>query len=162
MRPTLLSGLLHGLFVIAKAALLFLACLFLFTTPSYGAETSGSAASVLGDTVSWALLAGVFTPLLTSLAQQPRWTGAVRVVVGIVISVVVAVLTLLANGSLNDGAQTVLSIVALVVVTSAASYKAIWQPSGVAPKLENATSKTPPAAPDPGDVPVANADPRNL
>lgn len=138
-------------------ALLFTAalCAFALTAPAYAADGANATGNkALLDTASWALLAGVLTPLLTSLAQQPRWTGSTRTVVGVLISVVIGVVTLLANGSLNDGAQTVLSVIALVVVTSAAAYKTIWQPMGVAPKIENATSKTPPSAPDPSGRPA--------
>lgn len=147
---TLLRLLLMGL--------AFLAALLAFTTsPAFAEEAASSTPAVLGDTASWALLAGFLTPLLTSVVQQPTWTSRTRTLVAVVASVIVGVVTLLANGSFNDGPQTVLSIVALVVVTSATAYKTIYVPSGIAPAIENATSKTPPQAPDPSGT--APADP---
>jgi hypothetical protein len=93
----------------------------------------------LGDTVSWGALAGVFTPLLTSIVQRPNWTKQKRTVVGVLVSVVIGVLTCLADGSL-DHAATVLMTLTAVVVASAATYKTLWQPSGIAGGIENATS----------------------
>lgn len=147
-------------------ALLALAVTFLLTlliAPALAADgTVGETVretTVWTDSAQWLILAGVLTPLVTSIAQQPRWTGTVRTIVGMVAAVVVGVLTLLANGTLdnvlNSGASTWLSLLALVVGASAAAYKTIWQPIGLAPKIENATSKTPPAAPDPGPTPPA-------
>lgn len=130
---------------LAALALAFIVALLLFTPPAFAAGDAGSStAAVLGDTASWALLAGFLTPLLTSVVQQPQWSSRVRTLVAVVASVIVGVVTLLANGSFNDGAQTVLSIVALVVVTSATAYKTIYVPAGIAPAIERATSKTPP------------------
>lgn len=106
-------------------------------------QASTSALSMLADTASWAMLAAVVTPLLTSVAQRPSWPKRVRVAISVAVSVVVALVTLLANGAFNEGPQTVLSIIALVVVTSAASYRNIWKPSGIALAIESATSPKP-------------------
>ena len=147
--------------VLAVLALAGGLLLTLFAAPALAAEGIPSAheTSVWTDSAQWLILAGVLTPLITSVVQQPKWTGTVRTIVGVVASVVIGVLTLLANGTLNDvlndGASTWLSLLALVVGAAAAAYKTIWVPMGVAPKIENATSKTPPATPDPGPVPPA-------
>lgn len=129
-------------------ALLFL--LALSISPAAAAALDGSSSvaanAALLDTASWALLAGFLTPLLTSVVQQPQWSRTVRTVVGVLASVVTGVITLLANGAFNDGPQTVLSILALVVVTSGASYRTLWGPVGVAPKIETATSPGPSTA----------------
>lgn len=143
--------------LLGLALLWLLALLFVGGTSAFAADASASSYAVLTDTASWALLAGFLTPLLTSVVQQPTWTSRTRTIVATLASVVVGVITLLANGAFNDGPQTVLSVLALVVVTSATAYKNLWVPSGVAPKIENATSKTPPGVPDPSDT--APADP---
>ena len=148
--------------LLALTALLLAASLLL-AGPAQAAEAASSTPAVLGDTASWALLAGVLLPLLTSVVQQPKWTKRVRTIVAVVVSVVAAVVTLLANGSFNDGPQTVLTIVALVVATSATMYKTVYVPLGIAPAIENATSKNPPYAPDHSDESPAEAgmkDPR--
>lgn len=93
----------------------------------------------LGDTVSWGALAGVLTPLLTSIVQRPTWSKQKRTVIGVLVSIVVGLLTCLADGTL-DNAATLLATVTVVIVASAAAYKSLWQPSGVAPSLEHATT----------------------
>lgn len=151
---------MHTLLRLMAMALLFVVALLTFTTaPSFAEEAASSTPAVLGDTASWALLAGFLTPLLTSVVQQPTWTSRTRTLVAVVASVVAGVVTLLANGAFNDGPQTVLSIIALVVVTSATAYKTLWVPSGIAPKIENATSKSPPAPQVPDPSGTAPADP---
>jgi hypothetical protein len=96
----------------------------------------------LGDTAAWGLLAGVITPLLTSVVQRPTWSSRKRTVWGVVVSVVIGVLTCLADGTL-DHATTVLATVAAVVVVSATTYKALWKPSGVTDSIEVATTPGP-------------------
>lgn len=128
---------------ILGALLALLSMIALLTTPpAYAADGSSETPKALLDTASWALLAGVLTPLVTSVVQQPQWTGRVRTLVAVIASAVIGVVTLFANGALNDGPQTVLSVVALVVVTSATAYKNLWVPAGVAPAIERATSTT--------------------
>lgn len=99
---------------------------------------------VVLDTVSWGLIAGVLTPWLTSVVQQPRWTNRTRAWVGAGISLVVGVLTCLANGDLHvQEGQTVLATIAAVVVAAQAAYSQLWKPTGVSPAIESATSRTP-------------------
>lgn len=94
------------------------------------------------DSASWALILGVLTPLLTSLVQQPKWTDRVRSIVGAVVAVVVGVLTVLANGGFED-TTSALGVIAIVLVASQASYRNLWKPTLVAPKIEAATSPGP-------------------
>jgi hypothetical protein len=96
---------------------------------------------VILDTVSWGLILGIVTPLVTSLAQRPNLSSQRRTVIGVIVSVAVGVLTCLANGDFhwNEG-QTVLSTIAVVLVASQASYLGMWKPSRIATNLENATS----------------------
>lgn len=131
-------------------AMVLIAVVVVLLTPfaAFAADegTGGTVASnsAFLDSASWMLLAGVLTPLITSFVQQGRWTGTTRTIIGVVASVIVGIVTLLANGTLeetfNDGTVTGLSLLALVVVTSAAAYKTIWVPVGVAPALERVTS----------------------
>ena len=128
----------------AKVLLAVVFATLLMPTSAAFAADGGSTPSILADTASWALLAGVLTPLLTSLIQQPRWSPRARTVVAVVVSIAVGVMTLLASGAFKDGAQTILSTIALVVVASAAAHKNIWQPAGVTPAIEKATSPSEP------------------
>lgn len=102
--------------------------------------------TLFADTASWALILGVLTPLLTAVVQQPRWSPRLRAIASAVVSVVVGVLTVLANGVdlsawNGDKAQITLGVVALVLVASNTAYKTLWKPTGVAPAIERATSK---------------------
>lgn len=116
--------------------------------------SEATSSSALADTASWGLLVGIFTPMLVSVVQQPKWTKRTRSIVAVAASVVVGLLTSLANGLLSNNDQTprsVLSTIALVLVASQGSYQ-LFKTSGVSAKIENATSGTP-KMPDPGDQP---------
>lgn len=107
---------------------------------SYVAQIAQALPAIdLNDTVSWGLLAGVFTPLLTSLAQRPNFSKQKRTVVGVAVSILIGVLACLVDGTLSEP-TTLLATVAAVVTVAAATYKTLWQPSGVAGKVELATS----------------------
>lgn len=111
-------------------------------------------ASALADTASWGLLAGVLTPLLVSVVQQPKWTKRTRTIVAAAVAIVIGLLTCLTNGLLADvpqTPQTLLSTVALVLVASQGAY-GLFKTSGVAAKIENATSGSP-KMPDPSEQP---------
>lgn len=99
---------------------------------------------VVLDTVSWGLILGVVTPLLTAIVQQPKWKWGrgLRAVVGAVISVLVGIGTCLANGDIHSG-QTVLATIAVVLVAAQATYSQLWKPTGVAGAIESATSPSP-------------------
>lgn len=127
-----LTGALVALLgkVVALAALVVVHAAGLFASP------------VILDTVSWGLIFGVVTPLLTSLVQQPKWSSGLRAVVGALVSVLVGVGTCLANGDIHNG-QTVLSTIAVVLVAAQATYSQLWKPTGVSPALESATSPKP-------------------
>lgn len=91
------------------------------------------------DTASWALILGVLTPILTSVIQQPKWSDQVRSIIAALVSIVVGVVTVLANGGFVDASGS-LGIIALVMVSSYATYRNLWKPSGIAPAIESATS----------------------
>jgi hypothetical protein len=116
-----------------------------------GATMDWTGQGALGDTVSWGLILGVFLPWVTALVQRPSFSEDVRKVVAILAAVVAGVLTCLANGSLDEG-QTLLSTVAIILVSSSTAYRNLWKaqpetPAGarrdslaIATKIEYATS----------------------
>lgn len=132
-------------------ALLVLAAGLLAAIAGVIAHVAVFAASVFDspvvlDTVTWGLIAGAVTPLLTAVVQQPRfkWSSRTRALVGAGISIVVGLLTCLANGDLHvSEGQTILSTIAVVLVTSISTYKGLWKPTGVAGGIESATSAPP-------------------
>lgn len=89
------------------------------------------------DTPSWALLLGVFAPLATALVNQPRWSGAVKQLMAVVVAVVLGVVGCLADGTLTEG-MTVLQVVAVVAVASQISYRTLL--GNVAKAVEAGTS----------------------
>lgn len=95
--------------------------------------------SLLADTALWGLLLGLITPALTAVAQQPWFAKKTRHAVGVGVSVVVGLLTVLADGQLANGGVTVATVLA-VVAAAEASYKAFWQPTGVAGAIEWTTT----------------------
>lgn len=105
------------------------------------AVTRGPSMSVFADSASWGLILGILTPLLVSVVQQPTWSPRTRAMVAAVAAVVVGFLTVLANGGLDSG-QTLLGVIALVLVASNTAYKTLWKPTGVAPAIEIKTSKS--------------------
>lgn len=105
---------------------------------------------VFTDSASWALILGVLSPLLISVVQQPRWSDSVRAFLTLVFSVVIGVVTVLANGGLED-VSGVLGIIALVLVAANTAYRNFWKPTGIAPGIEQATSPKPKAGHRAGD-----------
>lgn len=93
----------------------------------------------LDDTVSWGVFAGVFTPILVSIAQRKTWSGPSRTLVGVGISIVIGILTCLADGTFTH-TKTLLATVAAVTLVSVTTYHGLWKPSGVAPAIEKATT----------------------
>lgn len=129
-----LAGLLYAVAgIIAHAAVLVVA----FATGLFDSP-------VILDTVSWGLMLGVITPLLTAVAQQPRWSSRTRAIIGAIVSIAVGGVTCLAKGDITNG-QTLLSTIAVVLVAAQATYSQLWKPTGVAGALENATSTGTPA-----------------
>uniref|UniRef100_UPI003F491C80 hypothetical protein n=1 Tax=Nonomuraea sp. CA-251285 TaxID=3240002 RepID=UPI003F491C80 len=101
---------------------------------------------VVADVETWALLLGVLSPLAIAVVQQPRWTGATRMVIGWLCALIVGAVTCLANGVLTEPA-TALRVCVLTLVAAQAAYVG-WQKAGIVPKIERATS--PPPRPEDG------------
>jgi hypothetical protein len=85
-------------------------------------------------------LVGSFLPLLVAFVQRQHWSGWVRTAVGVAACAIAAVIVSYTKGQLNlhDLATTGFIIFTLTKTT----YLSVWKPSGVAPKIEAATSGT--------------------
>jgi len=156
---TLLTHLLRLAVAIVGAVALIV---FAAVSPAFAAEASDlSGAAETPVSTSWALIAGVLTPLLTSLVQQPQWTNRTRSLVGVAVAIVIGILTCLAQGTLDlidTQPENVLATLALVLVASQAAYQSLWKMTGIAPAIERATSKNPPYPPDPSGHSPAEPD----
>lgn len=95
----------------------------------------------------WSLVVGFFMPLIIAAVQRSSWSNPVRALVALVMCIIAAFGTVWLAGDFNT--DDVVSSILLVLVTSIATYKGLWKPTEVAPKIEAATSPGPtPNAPE--------------
>lgn len=89
----------------------------------------------------WQLIIGALVPPVIAVVQRPKFPGWARVAIMLVIAVVASVVVLAVQSDLDfhNWSRTV----GLVIVGAIAAYHGIWQPSGIAPAIEAATSPTP-------------------
>jgi hypothetical protein len=92
----------------------------------------------MSDLMMWSLLVGAASPLAISVVQRPSWTSQIRVAIMAVFCLIVGAGTAYFTGQLTG--RSVVSAVLVVLVTALATYHGIWQPTGIAPKLEVATT----------------------
>lgn len=81
---------------------------------------------------------GVFTPLLAAILKQDRASKRVNTIIALVVSVAAGVLTAWLDGQLT--AAGVAAAVVTVHAVASAMYAGLWQPSGLEPSLQSATS----------------------
>lgn len=89
--------------------------------------------------VMWGLIVGFFMPPLLAIVQQPGWSQPVRSLVMFAASIVAAVGTVYFTGDGFDTANLTTTIL-VVMVTAISTYKGLWVPTGIAPKVEEATA----------------------
>lgn len=86
----------------------------------------------------WSALVGFLTPLLVAVVNRSYWKSHVKALVAIASCVVTGFLTAWFNGELN--ATGLSTAVLIVLLASMATYSQFWKPSGIAPKIETATT----------------------
>ena len=107
------------------------------------------------ETVAIILAVGTLLPLLTSIIQQPKWSDRTRTLVGVGVSVLAGLVTYVSQYGLDvSSVSKIVSVVVGVILAAATSYKSIWKTSGVAQRLEVATTRGEPDGDD-YDEPVA-------
>jgi amino acid transporter len=87
----------------------------------------------------WSLLIGAVLPPLLAVVQQPKWPDWLRALVTLLVCVVVGLGNVYLNGDLTH-ATSVVEAILLVLVAALSTYKGLWKPTGVADKIESATS----------------------
>lgn len=93
------------------------------------------------DTTLLAMLASLIVPLVVSVITKKTASDAVRALTNIVATAVMAALALWANPSgVPVTWQLVVNTMLLSLVTSFASYKGIWKPTGVTGTLSEKTA----------------------
>jgi len=86
----------------------------------------------------WAGIVGFFLPIAASVIIQQKWAQPVKAVAGFLCCVTAAVGTAYFTGLLDptDVARCFLVVFTLAI----AAYYGFWKPTGIAPKIEAATS----------------------
>jgi len=92
----------------------------------------------------WALIVGFFLPVVISIIVQTSWTTALKASVAFVVCLIAGAGTAYFAGDL-DGKDWITASL-MIMVTALTTYSQFWKKTGIAPKLESATSasSTPP------------------
>lgn len=93
---------------------------------------------LLAQPQAWGLILGVIAPLLISVVQQPKFTGATRSVIAVAAAAVIGVLTVLSTGDFDP--SNLLTTFAVTLVASHAAYESFYKPTGLADVVEFKTS----------------------
>lgn len=92
----------------------------------------------------WSLIVGFLLPIFIAFIQQEKWPSWLRSVIMFVICLIAAAGTVYFQDRFD--VQDYVTSALLIVVTAIGTYKGIWQPTGIAPALEHATTGTHTAA----------------
>jgi len=95
----------------------------------------------MSNLAMWSAVVGFFLPAVIAVIQQPTWSQGVRAAVTFLVSIVAGAGTAYFTGDLN-GVDWV-SATLIILVSAISVYKGLYQPTGIAPKIETATSKKP-------------------
>lgn len=97
----------------------------------------------LEETASVILALGGLLPLLTAALEQPGWSARTRTWVSVAVSVLAGLVAYVTQNGLDFSSPSlIVTFLVGVTLASATSYKTLWKPSGVADKIENATSRS--------------------
>lgn len=94
-------------------------------------------------TLTVAGILGFLAPLGIAAINQPFWSGKTRQIVAIVVSIVLAVVALLATNAFAEMELTVPGVLItlfLVIGVAQTAYALVFKPSGVAGQVETLTS----------------------
>lgn len=86
----------------------------------------------------WNIVIGFAMPLLVALVNQWRWPATVKGLVAFAVCAIAAAVTVYVRDGW-DG-QTWLRTLMVIFLTAVATYRLWWQPSQIAPRIEQATS----------------------
>jgi hypothetical protein len=91
----------------------------------------------------WALAVGFFSPPVISVIQQRSWSVRTKSLVAFAFYLVTAAVAAYFVGLFN--LPDIGRLALLIFLAAAASYQALWKPTGVSPAIENATSPPSPS-----------------
>jgi hypothetical protein len=98
----------------------------------------GAATDGLSNLAMWSLIVGALTPPLVAVVQRPTFNKHFRVIVMVAAAAVDGVVVSWLQGDLDFSRFTNSALIAGVAIISA--YQGIWKPTGIAPRIERATS----------------------
>ncbi|MGA5822227.1 hypothetical protein ACPC54_30710 [Kitasatospora sp. NPDC094028] len=90
---------------------------------------------------------GSALPLVAAVVLRPHWSPKVKTLIVTILAALSGAATVAAQGGFSNPASpgALLAAGAAVIAASEISYAALWHRYGIAPKIEAATSPTPPA-----------------
>jgi hypothetical protein len=103
------------------------------------ASAQGAGDGVIPDTnvARWAFVVGFFLPLAAAAVIRQRWSSPTKGVAVFGLSVIAAAGTSYYAGEIQRSDLTTAALIILVTATTL--YKVYWQPTGIAPAIEERT-----------------------
>ncbi|MEU6365789.1 hypothetical protein ABZ876_08535 [Streptomyces sp. NPDC046931] len=90
------------------------------------------------DAQLWSAALGYLLPLAIAVVAQPRWSGAVKGLLMLVVATGDGLGTAYFNGEFSG--KSIVTCVLVAAVAIGVAYHTVWKPSGIAPGIERATS----------------------
>ena len=92
----------------------------------------------MGNLEMWSLIVGFFLPSVISFLVQTGWSQRLQSVVMFVACAVAALVTVYLQGDLTGERFVEAGLV--ILVTTIATYKGFWKPTGISPGSEAKTN----------------------
>ncbi|MGW1160347.1 hypothetical protein ACWD48_19445 [Streptomyces sp. NPDC002519] len=90
------------------------------------------------DAELWAGALGYILPLAIAVVAQPRWSGAVKGLLMLVVATGDGLGTAYFSGEF--GGRSIVTCILTAAIAIGVAYHTVWRPSGIAPGIERATS----------------------
>jgi hypothetical protein len=90
------------------------------------------------DAELWAGALGYLLPPVIAIVAQPRWSGAVKALLMLVVAVLDGLGTAYFNGEFSG--KSIVTCMLTAAIAIGVAYHTVWRPSGIAPGIERATS----------------------
>lgn len=117
----------------------FVACVVFVLTLGMVTGVAAQDSAVIPDTNvgRWAFLVGAFLPLAAAAVIRQRWRSQVKGGAVFALSAIAATGTSYFAGDLQGG--DFVSAALIILVTASIMYRTFWQPTGIAPAIEQRT-----------------------
>lgn len=95
--------------------------------------------NVPSNTIMWAGIVGFVMPVAVAVVMQSGWSDRVRSLVGFACCLIAGAGTAWFAG--NFDGRDIVSCVLVTFTIAIATYYGFWRPTGIAPRIESATSR---------------------